>query len=172
MCVLEIDFVISHFSSDFCDSACCSNISYHDLAQYLREDNFLFLRSNFGGVCWAGAALQALRLIRVGGRCIFCVGLCTFGVRLLFLFSPLLFPVSLFSSATFWTESKHWPEHTTLLLFHLLPHVHILPWCVGLQCCHPGKPRQSLLVWVCIAKKKKKTGTNWCLGTRWLNLFY
>lgn len=83
-----MDFVVSHFSSDFCDSACCSNISYHDLAQYLRKGNFLFLRSNFGGVCWAGAALQALRLIRVGGRCIFCVGLCTFGVRLLFLFSP------------------------------------------------------------------------------------
>lgn len=88
MYVLEIYFVVSHFSSDFCDSACCSNISYHDLAQYLRKDNFLFLRSNFGGVWWAGAALQALRLIRVGGRCIFCVGLCTFGVRLLFLSPP------------------------------------------------------------------------------------
>lgn len=40
--VLEIDFVASRFSSDFCDSACCSNISYHDLAQYLRKGNFLF----------------------------------------------------------------------------------------------------------------------------------
>lgn len=57
MYVIEIDFVVSHFSSDFCDSTCCSNISYHDLAQYLRKDNFLFLRSNFGGVLsWSSSS--------------------------------------------------------------------------------------------------------------------
>lgn len=68
--------------------------------------------------------MQALRLIRVGGRCIVCVVLCTFGVRLLFLSS--FFSVSFkFSSGLVWVETKHQVEHTTILPFRLLSHTSV-----------------------------------------------
>lgn len=70
-------------------------------------------------------------------------------------FSPPFFCLSVFLWCILdWNQALTRAHNPSAV--HLLPHVHILPWCVGLQCCHPSEPRQSLLVWVCIAKNGDK----------------